>query len=224
MTGAWMDAFARRMRDIFATRVLFVGWQGSRARGEAEPDSDLDVVVVLDRLEPEDVLTYRAALKSVKAPVPLCGFLCGRAELAAWDRGDLFGLVCDTLPVYGDLRKILPPLTREDARRAALAGACAIYHACVHNLLYERDTAALAALYKQAGFALRALWFYRTGECLRRTDELAARLSEDEARLLGGRRAARCAGASLEALSEPLFRWAQEAICTLGGGDNQKDT
>lgn len=52
MTGAWMDAFARRMRDIFATRVLFVGWQGSRARGEAEPDSDLDVVVVLDRLEP----------------------------------------------------------------------------------------------------------------------------------------------------------------------------
>ena len=46
----WMEAFIRRMRQAFGDRLAFVGLQGSRARGEATPKSDIDVVVVLDRL------------------------------------------------------------------------------------------------------------------------------------------------------------------------------
>ena len=44
----WMEAFMARMRQAFGDRLAFVGLQGSRARGEATPKSDIDVVVVLD--------------------------------------------------------------------------------------------------------------------------------------------------------------------------------
>lgn len=122
----WMEAFIRRMRQAFGDRLAFVGLQGSRARGEATPKSDIDVVVVLDRLEADDIGAYRAALEELPEREKICGFFSGRAELAAWERSDLFQFVHDTIPFYGDLSAITPPLSREDARRAALTGACNI--------------------------------------------------------------------------------------------------
>ena len=40
--GNWMDAFAAAVRQAFGARVYCVGLQGSRARGEANEDSDID--------------------------------------------------------------------------------------------------------------------------------------------------------------------------------------
>ncbi len=222
----WMEAFIGRMRQAFGDRLAFIGLQGSRARGEATPKSDIDVVVVLDRLEADDIGAYRAALEELPEREKICGFFSGRAELAAWERSDLFQFVHDTIPFYGDLSAITPPLSREDARRAALTGVCNIYHGCVHNLLFERDADVLYGLYKTAGFALRAKHFWQTGAYVSKTDELAGMLPEGEARLLTERddvEALVADGEALEEFSRILFAWAGETIRVLGGA-NANDT
>ena len=56
----------------------------------------------------------------------------------------------------GELLDITGPLGRRDARRAVHTGACAIFHACCHNLLHARSAALLRDLYKTARFVLRA--------------------------------------------------------------------
>ena len=56
--GNWMDAFAAAVRQAFGARVYCVGLQGSCARGEANEDSDIDVVVILDEWRAEDWQRY----------------------------------------------------------------------------------------------------------------------------------------------------------------------
>lgn len=223
---AWMRQLSHRLQDAFGARLRFVGLQGSRARGEAGPESDIDAVVILDEVSLADLRAYRALLAGMPEREKVCGFFGGQAELARWDRGDLFQFVHGTLPFYGDLSALTPPLGREEARRAALKGACDIYHGCTHGLLFDRDTAALRALYKMAAFALRAVYFCRTGEYIFRTDDLRERLTPPEARLLDGIEAARALtgdGAAYEELCDRLRRWAADTICDMGDA-NANDT
>lgn len=223
---AWMRQLTHRLQDAFGPRLRFVGLQGSRARDEAGPESDIDAVVILDAVSFADLRAYRALLAGMPEREKVCGFYGGQAELARWDRGDLFQFVHDTLPFYGDLSALTPPLGREEARRAALKGACDIYHGCTHGLLFDRDTAALRALYKMAAFALRAVYFCRTGEYIFRTDDLRERLTPPEARLLDGIEAARALtgdGAAYEELCDRLRRWAADTICDMGDA-NANDT
>lgn len=223
---AWMQQLTYRLHDAFGPRLRFVGLQGSRARGEAGPESDIDAVVILDEVSLQDVRAYRALLAGMPEREKVCGFYGGQAELARWDRGDLFQFIHDTIPFYGDLSALTPPLGREEARRAALKGACDIYHGCTHGLLFERDTAALRALYKMAAFALRAVYFCRTGEYIFRTDDLRERLTPPEARLLDGITAARALtddGAAYEELCDRLRLWAADTIRDIGGA-NANDT
>ena len=223
---AWMQQLTYRLHDAFGPRLRFVGLQGSRARGEAGPESDIDAVVILDAVSLADLRAYRALLAGMPEREKVCGFFGGQAELARWDRGDLFQFIHDTIPFYGDLSALTPPLGREEARRAALKGACDIYHGCTHGLLFDRDATALRALYKMAAFALRAVYFCRTGEYIFRTDDLRERLTPPEARLLDGIEAARALtgdGAAYEELCDRLRRWAADTICDMGDA-NANDT
>ena len=211
----WMEELVRRLQAAFGARLRFVGLQGSRARGEAAPESDIDAVVILDDVALEDLRAYRGLLKTMPEREKVCGFFGGAAELARWDRADLFSFIHDTIPFHGDLSAFTPPLGREDARRAALKGACDIYHGCVHGLLFDRDPAVLAALYKMSAFALRAKYFWQTGEYVFRTDDLKARLAPADACLLDGREAARALtdhASAFEALSERLPLWSSDPI------------
>ena len=221
-----MQQLSHRLQDAFGPCLRFVGLQGSRARGEAGPESDIDAVVILDEVSLADLRAYRALLAGMPEREKVCGFYGGQAELARWDRGDLFQFIHDTIPFYGDLSALTPPLGREEARRAALKGACDIYHGCTHGLLFDRDTAALRALYKMAAFALRAVYFCRTGEYIFRTDDLRERLTPPEARLLDGITAARALtddGAAYEELCDRLRLWAADTIRDIGGA-NANDT
>lgn len=46
-------AFVKRLGTKFGDQVLSIQLFGSRARGEAQPDSDMDIVVIVDHLGPE---------------------------------------------------------------------------------------------------------------------------------------------------------------------------
>ena len=80
----YLPALITQLRRSFGPRLRYVGLQGSYLRGEATEDSDLDVMVVLDRLAPADLDRYRAILAALPQPEKACGFLCGTEDLARW--------------------------------------------------------------------------------------------------------------------------------------------
>ena len=52
-----MSLLRERLMETFGDRIMFIGLQGSRARGEATENSDVDAVVILDRVSYEDVVS-----------------------------------------------------------------------------------------------------------------------------------------------------------------------
>ena len=173
----WLDRFVRAVTGTFPGRVVCIGLQGSRGRGEARPDSDIDMVVILDRLEYDDLIQYRKAVADLPNRELLCGFVSGREELLAWEPAELFQFYHDTRPILGDLEFLRSCFGREDAARAVRTGCCTLYHSCVHNVLHERDPALLAGLFKTALFTLQAKHYCETGQYIKVHRELAEQLT-----------------------------------------------
>jgi len=160
----WMQGYLRAVQEAFGERVRFVGLQGSRARGEARPGSDIDVVLLLDELSWQDVLTYRRAIEELPLRELVCGFVSGVEELAAWDAGELVFFYHDTVPVFGSLEFVRSLFGPQDVLRAVRQGACGVCHAVVHNGAHARSADALREICKSAVFVLRAACFARTGQ------------------------------------------------------------
>ena len=161
----WMDAFLPPLLEALPGRVAFVGIQGSFGRGEAGPESDVDLVVVLDALGAAELAACRGVLEKMPFADRACGFFCDRAALAAWPAFDALQLRLDTLPVYGSLEELLPPMGKETLDEAVRAAASALYHAACHTALFDaQPEAALPALQKAAFFALRLAHCRRSGQ------------------------------------------------------------
>ncbi len=215
----WMEALAGKLTGVFGPRLLFLGLQGSYGRGEANEDSDIDVVTVLDRVELADLDAYRAVVRDMPEGEKACGFLCGAEELKSWPKYDLLAVARDTRGVYGRLEPLLPPMGREDLADAAAIGASGLYHAAVHTYLYaprEQWPSFLKNAHKGAFFTLRALHELRTGENLRAKRELLPRLEGDEREILAyslspGGEPPEAAFARLLRWSAAAMAWAQKA-------------
>ncbi len=213
---AWMEAFLEKVQAQFGPRLEFVGLQGSYGRGEATDSSDIDVVVVLDSVIPEDMKAYSGLLDSLPHRDKACGFISGRRELRNWERSDLFQFYHDTTPLLGDLENLLPPIDREDVRRAIRLGACNVYHLCAHNMVHGKDAEVLQGLYKSAAFTVQALGFEQTGVYTRRKSELLSRLRPAEQEILQAGMALKenpdLARTDFEDLSARLLRWASGVL------------
>lgn len=79
----WRPLAMAALRETFGERLLCVGLQGSYLRGEARPDSDIDLLVVLDHVELTDLDRFHEAMRAVPEGGKAVGFTCGRDELAA---------------------------------------------------------------------------------------------------------------------------------------------
>ena len=214
----WMEAYTAAVRSAFGDRVRYIGLQGSRGRGEAGPDSDIDVVCVLDACSLRDLETYRAAVADLPDREKLCGFVSGAAELAAWDRGDLFSFRHDTEDWYGQLADLLPPEEPGDARRALHTGACGLYHLCCHNFLHGRSTEAVSEAYKSAVFLLRAKAYLERGVYCRRRADLAQHLTGPDLDILQTAQALKAGTCrdDLSALTDRLLAWCREILTAWG--------
>lgn len=211
----WSERFVRAVEGAFGARIVCAGIQGSRARGEAKPSSDIDTVLILDELTKEDLTVYRALLQTLPDADLICGFVSGKAELACWEPSELVSFYFDTLPLRGDLEFLRPNLTAEAARRAVHGGACGIYHACCHNVLFDRSAEVLLSLYKAAFFVLRTKAFCETGEFFRREDELLQRLCAADRAVLARRAALAERTPNVEMLTEEtdlLLQWSGALI------------
>lgn len=210
---AWCKDFLKALDGTFGGRVWFVGLQGSYGRGEATDASDIDMVVVLDRLAPADVAAYRAMLDGLAHRELICGFLAGREELNHWDAADLFQFCHDTTPLLGSLESVVARIDRAAVARAAKRGACDVYHACVHNLLHKRKPETLRGLYKAATFVVRAHAWLRDGRFCRRLDELRGQTTGADAEIVAAYAAMAKDGiGDFDKAAAALFLWAQAAI------------
>lgn len=172
----------------FGGRLLFTGLQGSQARGEAAPASDIDLVCVLDSLDIGDLKKYETIISKIHESEKICGFIAGREQLENWEKSDLFSLCFDTIPFYGDISYLIDGISDTDVIRSVLSGACNLYHAACHNFLHEKNTEILSALYKGLFFVMRAKYFCESGVFVRKKSELISLLPEDERLVLDARR------------------------------------
>ena len=180
----WTQTLAQKLREEFGPRLLFMGCQGSYARGEATPESDVDIVAILDEADAAALERYRSVVGGMPQSGLACGFICGERELRCWPKYDLLSLALDTKPVYGSLEKYLPEFTDSDRREALRIGAANLYHAACHTYLYGDLAGALPGLLKSAFFCLRLWALVRDGGYRATRAELAGALSGRERRIL----------------------------------------
>ncbi len=183
----WFSKLSEQLSSIFNSRLLFVGVQGSYRRGEAREDSDIDAVVILDRVSLADLDAYRSLLSTLPESGKACGFCCGREELLGWPRYELFHLWKDTEPVLGDLKALLPPFGDDDVRDSVRIAAGNLYHLLCHSYLYAPETDRrnlLKGAYKGVFFLLEEAYYLRTGDYPATKRELLDRLTGKEREIL----------------------------------------
>ena len=178
--NVWMNDFLRKLNEVFANRVWFVGLQGSYGRGEATETSDIDVVVILDELNVSDIQVYHEMLDTLSYRELICGFVSGKDEILNWEPSDLFQFYHDTTAIKGSLDDLLPLIDNAAIDRAIKMGTCNIYHGCVHNMLHEKSEELLKGLYKSASFVVQAIVFKQTGSYIKHQSQLLQVASTEE--------------------------------------------
>ena len=209
----WMQNFLKTLNKTFATRVWFVGLQGSYGRGEATETSDIDVVVILDELSDADIQTYNAMLDTLPNRELICGFLSGKKEIMNWEPSDLFQFCNDTTPVKGSLDEVMAVIDEDAVKRAIKIGICNIYHGCVHNMLHEKSEDILCGLYKSASFVVQAIVFLQTRNYMKHQKELLTVANPNEQAIINTFLSLKKGGTvDFIPMSQTLFAWAKRWI------------
>ena len=212
----WMTHFTEGLLQRFGDRVWFVGLQGSYAREEATEQSDIDVVVILDKLSVSDIEAYDELLDAQPHRNLLCGFLSGREEITKWEPADLFQFYHDTHPVKGSLDALLVLIDEKAVNRAIKTGLCNLYHACVHNMLHDKSEAILMGLYKSSSFLIQAIAYRESGRYWRKQSDLLNAVLPQERKILENfYRIKSSKRTDFRRDSEELFGWLQQWILKL---------
>ena len=213
---SWLNQFNIKITDVFKNRVEFIGIQGSYARGEANENSDIDVVLILNKLTANDLKIYDETISQLPYRNLICGFVSGKEELQNWDPTDMFQFYFDTVPIQGNLDWLSSYINCGTAKTAARIGACNIYHSCVHNIVHEKDINILKSLYKSAVFTIQALYYYKNQTYIHKKDKLMPLVDPPERTILSdGAKLITSLHVTPEEfyrLSEQLFVWAGDLI------------
>ena len=140
--SAYLADLTARLRAQFGPRLLYVGLQGSYLRGEATPDSDIDVLLVLEDLAYDDLLAYRRLLQDCGQYEKACGFVCGREDLARWNPLEIFHLLHSTKDLVGELSALVPPYGRADAVRYVQLSCNNLFHELCHRTVHGGEPVA----------------------------------------------------------------------------------
>ncbi len=181
----WLQDFTKKLFDIFGNRIKFIGLQGSYKRGEASAKSDIDIVIILDKLSFDDLVLYKKLVKSVPFSEKVCGFISGEKEIYNWPKFDLFQLFNDTISLHGDLNDFIPILKRSDILDSIKINTANLYHQMCHCYLFEnKNIDVLYQAYKSAFFILQALYYSRNTEYIPTKNELVKLLDGEDKEIL----------------------------------------
>ena len=203
-------------RSAFGERLLYVGLQGSWLRGEAHENSDIDVMVILDRFSVRDMDTYRGILKEIGSYEKSCGFICGKDEMKRWNPLEVCQLRHTTKDPVGVLSDYLPPATREDEINYVNLSLGNLYHELCHRYIHEdreKNAAKLRSTCKGVFFLIQNMHCLESSHFILTKTGLKEAVSSEDRRVL-----------ELEELPDvydfdqafsSLFAWCQSAFARI---------
>jgi len=218
----WLEVYRDRLLEAFGERLVFAGCQGSWARGEGRPDSDIDAMAVLDRIESEDLATYRDIINGLPHPDHACGIFWSVDELRHHEpRCEVVHHWYGIRVLHGSMDgKVEPPTDADLIAEIRLRMGNSI-HAARHYLLFPHDIAGkvhnLHSEFKYAPVTLRWWLLLTTGVYHAKTANLVAALTEpldkEVARIaLEWEDLAEDRSARLRYYIELLERWARDML------------
>ena len=192
---------------------VFIGLLGSRVRGKAKPDSDIDVVVIFKELSIDCLVAYEVVTHTMPNRDLLCGFVSGMEELKALDKSDLFTFVYDTKAVHGSLGFLKKDIQTEDIKRFIRASAGNSYHMILHNYLHGKSAEAIQAVFKNVRFVIQGKQYLKTekfqsdiGELLLNAEELDRQVLSRFLEIQQG------TAIQLQQDTTLIFHWAKETL------------
>jgi len=175
------------MVDAFGTRLVCVLHHGSWARGEGTPEGDIDTMVVLDRIEAEDLEAYRGAVNAMpNAARWASGLLSSVSELRAEPRSALVQHFYGRKVLHGSLEGIVTEPSADDLVEDVRRKAAWHVKTARHHLLFSHDLREkvhrLRYPFKECFFGLQAWMLAKHSKFYGRKDDLLAALTEPDDR------------------------------------------
>ena len=215
----YMHTLVQKLKERFGERLVYVGLQGSYLRGDATEYSDIDPMVVIDELTPDDLLAYRQIIEEMEEPEKSCGFLCAKAQLAVWNRLEICHLLHSTRDIYGTLAALVPDFSAEDVRCYVRLSLNNLLHELTHRRIHasdEKNVTRLPQAYKMVFFILQGLCWLENGVFPGTLNEMRECVGETDKAVFEKTAAARN-GQPLDFQQdfEVLFNWIQQTLLRL---------
>lgn len=214
---SYLDALISHCRAAFEERLLYVGLQGSFLRGEAHEESDVDVMVILDRFSVQDMDRYREILNEIGFYERSCGFICGSEEMARWNPLEVCQLRHTTKDLFGVLTDYLPPSTRTDEINYVKLSLGNLYHELCHRYIHagrDKNVAKFRGTCKGVFFLIQNLHYLESGRFILTKGELKEAVSAEDRRVL--ELAELPDGFDFDKAFSALFAWCQEVFARAG--------
>lgn len=176
----YIEELTAELKEAFGGRLLYVGLQGSYLRGEANENSDIDIMAIIDDMTAEDLKTYKNALMAVGDYDKSCGFICGREELKSWNVLEICHLLHTTKDCFGCLSDFVPSYSKADVLNYIKMSVGNLYHELCHRYIHaDRDCNVLyfPQTCKGVFFILQNLHYLKSGEFILTKKELLESLS-----------------------------------------------
>ncbi len=170
-------------QSAFGERLLYMGLQGSHLRGEAHEGSDVDVMVILDRLSVRDMDIYRGNLNEIGFYERSCGFICGKEEMKRWNPLEVGQLRHTTKDLLGLLTDYLPPATREDEINHVKLSLGNLYHELCHRYIHadrDKNVVQFRGTCKSAFYLIQNLHFLESGCFILRKEDLKRAVAKED--------------------------------------------
>lgn len=183
----YISKLTARLQEAFGKRLVYLGLQGSYLRGEATPDSDIDIMAVIDGLSLEDLKLYKQVIIQIGNYDRSCGFICGLDELAGWNPLESCQLIHTTKDIIGRLSELVPAYTRQDEINYIKLSAGNLYHLLCHRFIHtdlENSIRKLPHMLKPVFFIMQNQHYIQTGSFLSAKRELLCELDGEDKKLL----------------------------------------
>ena len=213
---SYINQLIELLKKQFSSRLLYVGLQGSYLRGEANQNSDIDIMVIIDDLSVSDLASFRQVINTMDYSDKSCGFICSKKDLLHWNPLEICSLLHTTKDNFGLLREFTPEYTRTDILNYIKMSVNNLYHELCHRYIHsepDKNYASLPLAYKSVFFILQNLYFLRANEFVGTKADLLKRLQGKDYEVL--KRSVELVhntAYDFEESFELLFSWCQETL------------
>ncbi len=176
-----------KLKDVFGERLIYVGLQGSYLRGEANEESDIDIMAVIASLSAADLNTYREALISVGDFNKSCGFICSKTDLEHWNPLEVCHLLHTTKDHFGKLKSLVPTYTAEDERNYIKLSINNLYHEICHRYIHSDigyNISKLPITCKSVFYIMQHLYYIKSGSFIQTKQQLLENSDDEDRNIL----------------------------------------